>query len=155
VHEKGWNEELQTFTQAYDNSDADSSLLLMYFYDFIDAGDDRFVKTVKYIRENLFHEGLMYRYKAEDDFGVPTSSFTICTFWLIDALYMIGEKEEARELFENMISYSNHLGLYSEDLDFDTKRQLGNFPQAYSHLAFINTAALFSEEKKLSKFIRP
>jgi GH15 family glucan-1,4-alpha-glucosidase len=127
----------------------------MYFYDFIDAGDDRFVKTVKYIRENLFHEGLMYRYKAEDDFGVPTSSFTICTFWLIDALYMIGEKEEARELFENMISYSNHLGLYSEDLDFDTKRQLGNFPQAYSHLAFINTAALFSEEKKLSKFIRP
>jgi GH15 family glucan-1,4-alpha-glucosidase len=138
-----------------DNSDADSSLLLMYFYDFIDAGDDRFVKTVKYIRENLFHEGLMYRYKAEDDFGVPTSSFTICTFWLIDALYMIGEKEEARELFENMISYSNHLGLYSEDLDFDTKRQLGNFPQAYSHLAFINTAALFSEEKKLSKFIRP
>lgn len=155
VHEKGWNEELQTFTQAYDNSDADSSLLLMYFYDFIDAGDDRFVKTVKYIRENLFHEGLMYRYKAEDDFGVPTSSFTICTFWLIDALYMIGEKEEARELFENMISYSNHLGLYSEDLDFETKRQLGNFPQAYSHLAFINTAALFSEEKKLSKFIRP
>ena len=155
MHEKGWNEELQTFTQAYDNSDADSSLLLMYFYDFIDAGDDRFVKTVKYIRENLFHEGLMYRYKAEDDFGVPTSSFTICTFWLIDALYMIGEKEEARELFENMISYSNHLGLYSEDLDFDTKRQLGNFPQAYSHLAFINTAALFSEEKKLSKFIRP
>jgi GH15 family glucan-1,4-alpha-glucosidase len=155
VHEKGCNEELQTFTQAYDNSDADSSLLLMYFYDFIDAGDDRFVKTVKYIRENLFHEGLMYRYKAEDDFGVPTSSFTICTFWLIDALYMIGEKEEARELFENMISYSNHLGLYSEDLDFDTKRQLGNFPQAYSHLAFINTAALFSEEKKLSKFIRP
>lgn len=155
VHEKGWNEELQTFTQAYDNSDADSSLLLMYFYDFIDAGDDRFVKTVKYIRENLFHEGLMYRYKAEDDFGVPTSSFTICIFWLIDALYMIGEKEEARELFENMISYSNHLGLYSEDLDFETKRQLGNFPQAYSHLAFINTAALFSEEKKLSKFIRP
>ena len=56
---------------------------------------------------------------------------------------------------ENMISYSNHLGMYSEDLDFETKRQLGNFPQAYSHLAFINTAALFSEEKKLSKFIRP
>ena len=68
---------------------------------------------------------------------------------------MIGEKEEARERFENMISYSNPLGLYSEDLDFDTKRQMGNFPQAYSHLAFINTAALFSEEKKLSKFIRP
>ncbi len=155
VHEKGWNDELQTFTQAYENTDADSSLLLMCFYDFIEATEERYVKTVEYIKKNLYHEGLMYRYKAEDDFGIPTSSFTICTFWLIDALFMIGEKEEARELFENMISYSNHLGLYSEDLDFETKRQLGNFPQAYSHLAFINTAALFSEEKKLSKFIRP
>ena len=155
VHEKGWNEELQSFTQAYENKDADSSLLLMYFYDFIDVEDERFIKTVQYIKKELYHEGLMYRYKAEDDFGVPTSSFTICTFWLIDALFMIGEREEAKEIFENMISYSNHLGLYSEDLDFESKRQLGNFPQAYSHLAFINTAALFSEEKTLSQFIRP
>ena len=155
VHEKGWNEELQTFTQAYENNDADSSLLLMYFYDFIDVEEERLVKTVQHIKKELYHEGLMYRYKAEDDFGVPTSSFTICTFWLIDALFMIGEREEAKEIFENMISYSNHLGLYSEDLDFKSKRQLGNFPQAYSHLAFINTAALFSEEKTLSQFIRP
>lgn len=155
VHEKGWNEELQCFTQAYENTDYDSSLLLMQFYDFIEADDERYVKTVKATKENLYHEGLMYRYKAEDDFGVPTSSFTICTFWLIDALFVIGEKEEAREIFEKMISYSNHVGLYSEDLDFQTKRQLGNFPQAYSHLAFINTAVLFSEEKQLSKFIRP
>ena len=155
VHEKGWNEELQCFTQAYDNTDYDSSLLLMQFYDFIEPDNERYVKTVKATKENLYHEGLMYRYKAEDDFGVPTSSFTICTFWLIEALFVIGEKEEAREIFEKMISYSNHVGLYSEDLDFQTKRQLGNFPQAYSHLAFINTAVLFSEEKQLSKFIRP
>ncbi len=155
VHEKGWNEELQCFTQAYDNTDYDSSLLLMQFYDFIEPDNERYVKTVKATKENLYHEGLMYRYKAEDDFGVPTSSFTICTFWLIEALFVIGEKEEAREIFEKMISYSNHVGLYSEDLDFETKRQLGNFPQAYSHLAFINTAVLFSEEKQLSKFIRP
>ena len=65
------------------------------------------------------------------------------------------QEEEARRIFESMISYSNHVGLYSEDLDFDTKRQLGNFPQAYSHLAFINTASLLSEEKQISKFIRP
>ena len=97
----------------------------------------------------------MYRYKAEDDFGKPTSSFTICTFWLIEALFVIGETDQAREIFESMITYSNHVGLYSEDLDFETKRQLGNFPQAYSHLAFINTATLLSEEKKLSRFIRP
>ena len=155
VHEKGWSEELQCFTQAYGNTDYDSSLLLMQFYDFIEPDNERYVKTVKAIKEHLYHEGLMYRYKAEDDFGVPTSSFTICTFWLIEALFKIGETEEAREIFEKMISYSNHLGLYSEDLDFKTKRQLGNFPQAYSHLAFINTAVLFSEEKHLSKFIRP
>ncbi|HBG79170.1 MAG TPA: glycoside hydrolase family 15 protein [Porphyromonadaceae bacterium] len=155
IHEKGWNEELQCFTQAYENTDHDSSLLLMQFYDFIDARDERYVKTVKAIKENLFHNGLMYRYKAEDDFGKPTSSFTICTFWLIEALFVIGETDQAREIFESMITYSNHVGLYSEDLDFETKRQLGNFPQAYSHLAFINTATLLSEEKKLSRFIRP
>ena len=155
VHEKGWNEELQCFTQAYENRDYDSSLLLMQFYDFIAPDDERYVKTVKAIKEHLYHEGLMYRYKAEDDFGVPTSSFTICTFWLIEALFIIGEREEAKEIFEKMISYSNHVGLYSEDLDFMSKRQLGNFPQAYSHLALINTAVLFSEEKQLSKFIRP
>ena len=76
----------------------------------------------------------------------PSSAFTICTFWLIRALYVIGEKEEARNLFEEMLHNSNHLGLFSEDIDFETKEQLGNFPQAYSHLALVNTAILFSEE---------
>ena len=65
---------------------------------------------------------------------------------LIRALYVIGEKEEARSLFEEMLHNSNHLGLFSEDIDFETKEQLGNFPQAYSHLALVNTAILFSEE---------
>lgn len=88
----------------------------------------------------------MYRYKIHDDFGLPSSSFTICTFWLIRALFVIGEKEEALKIFEELISYSNHLRIFSEDLDFTTKRQLGNFPQAYSHLALINTAILFDEE---------
>jgi GH15 family glucan-1,4-alpha-glucosidase len=97
----------------------------------------------------------MYRYLNADDFGRLSSSFTICTFWLIRALYVTGETEEAKEIFDRIVGYSNHLGLFSEDLDFETKRQLGNFPQAYSHLALINTATLFSEERHLSKFIRP
>lgn len=155
IFEKGWSQKSQFFTQAYDNEDYDSSLLLMPFYDFIDPMDERYVKTVKAIKDNLYHEGLMYRYKSADDFGVPSSSFTICTFWLVEALFKIGETEETRAIFEKMVSYSNHVGLYSEDLDFVTKRQLGNFPQAYSHLALINTAVLFSEEKRLSQFIRP
>ena len=96
----------------------------------------------------------MYRYKSSDDFGEPTSAFTICTFWLIEALYAIGERDEAKEIFDNLIKNTNHVGLMSEDLDFETKRRLGNFPQAYSHLALINTASLFAEEKVLSQFIR-
>ena len=96
----------------------------------------------------------MYRYKTDDDFGLPSSSFTICTFWLIRALFVTGRKDEALKIFNELLTYSNHLGLFSEDLNFETKRQLGNFPQAYSHLALINTALLFSEEKVFSKFVR-
>ncbi len=151
----GWNDELQSFTQTYDSFDVDSSLLLMAYYGFIDARDERFVKTVKKIKNELFYNGLMYRYKNDDGFGLPSSSFTICTFWLIRALYKIGEKDEALKIFEELLSCSNHLGLFSEDLDFKTKRQLGNFPQAYSHLALIDTALLFTEEKRVSQFIKP
>ena len=89
----------------------------------------------------------MYRYKNKDDFGQPSSSFTICTFWLINSLYKIGEKEEATKIFEQLLSYSNHVGLFSEDIDFETKRLLGNFPQAYSHLALIETAMNISGGK--------
>lgn len=155
VFTKGWNDEIQSFTQAYGNTDMDSSLLLMERYGFISAKDPRYAKTVKTVQKSLFYKGLMFRYKVADDFGVPSSAFTICTFWLIRALFVIGEQTEARRLFEQLISYSNHLGLMSEDLDFETKRQLGNFPQAYSHLATINTAILLSNEKPASKFIRP
>jgi GH15 family glucan-1,4-alpha-glucosidase len=155
IFEKGWKEEIQCFSQAYENNDYDSSLLLMHYYGFIDADDERFVKTVKSIREHLQYKGLMYRYKSADDFGYPSSSFTVCNFWMIQALYAIGEKEEARRMFDTIVTYANHVGLYSEDFDFETGRLLGNFPQAYSHLAFINAATLFSKEKVVSKFIRP
>ena len=151
----GWNDQIQSFTQAYDNTHMDSSLLLMEQYGFIDAGNDRYIKTVKRIKDELYHNGLMYRYKVDDDFGLPSSAFTICTFWLTRALFMIGEKGEARKIFDQLLEYSNHLGLFSEDLDFETKRMLGNFPQAYSHLALIDTALLFSEERKYINFIKP
>ena len=123
-----------------------SGLVVDISYGFIDPRDIRYHKTVQAIKNALLYKGLMYRYKSHDDFGLPSSAFTICTFWLIRALYVIGEKEEARSLFEEMLHNSNHLGLFSEDIDFETKEQLGNFPQAYSHLALVNTAILFSEE---------
>jgi alpha,alpha-trehalase len=155
VLKKGWKENLQTFTQTYCNAELDASLLLMAEYGFIDSADEKFKKTVFAIKNTLQHNNLMYRYVNHDDFGTPTSSFTICTFWLIQALFKIGENKEAQEIFNELLTHSNHLGLYSEDIDFNTKRLLGNFPQAYSHLALINTAILFSEEKLISKFIKP
>jgi GH15 family glucan-1,4-alpha-glucosidase len=155
VLKNGWKNELQTFTQTYSNSELDASLLLMAEYGFISADDWKYQKTVNAIKSELFHNGLVYRYKNSDDFGTPSSSFTICTFWLIQALFIIGQKEDAKNIFENLLACGNHLGLFSEDIDFTTKMLLGNFPQAYSHLALINTAILFSGEKFLPKFIKP
>ena len=86
----------------------------------------------------------MFRYKNKDDFGTPKSAFTICSFWLTNSLYKIGQKKEATERFKTLLKYSNHLGLFSEDLDFEKKQMLGNFPQAYSHLALIETAIIIS-----------
>lgn len=154
IFENGWNKEIESFTQAYDNTEMDSSLLLMEQYGFIEASDERFVKTVRRIKQELYYNGLMYRYNNTDDFGQPTSAFTICSFWLVRALFVIGEEEESRDIFKRLLSYGNHLGLFSEDLDFETKRLLGNFPQAYSHLALINTAQLLGNQKKSIRFTR-
>ncbi len=144
IYKNGWNDEVDAYTQSYGSKDLDASTLLMEQYGFINARDPRFISTVKATEKELCRDGLMYRYKNQDDFGKPTSSFTICTFWFIDSLFKIGERKRAKEMFDQLLSYSNHLGLFSEDIDFETKRLLGNFPQAYSHLALIETAANFS-----------
>ncbi|MGB7841578.1 MAG: glycoside hydrolase family 15 protein [Salinimicrobium sp.] len=144
IYENGWNEEMQAYTQSYGSKDLDASTLLMENYGFIKAKDPRYVSTVKATEKELCHNGLLFRYKNKDDFGIPSSSFTICSFWFINSLYKIGEKDKAIKMFDDLLSYSNHLGLFSEDLDFESKRLLGNFPQAYSHLALIETAMNFS-----------
>lgn len=146
IMENAWNEEKQAFTQSYGSKHMDASVLLMESYGFIDAKDPKYVSTVLAIEKDLCNDGLMYRYKNEDDFGEPSSSFTICTFWFINSLFKIGQEEKALKHFEQLLSYSNHLGLFSEDIDFKTKRLLGNFPQAYSHLALIECAINFSKK---------
>jgi GH15 family glucan-1,4-alpha-glucosidase len=148
IMDNAWNDKVQAFTQAYNSEDLDASVLLMEPYGFIDAKHPKYVSTVKAIERELCHEGLLYRYKNQDDFGLPSSSFTICTFWFINSLYKIGEEQKAKEQFDKLLSYSNHLGLFSEDIDFETKRLLGNFPQAYSHLALIETAINLSKVTK-------
>ena len=147
ILEKAWNPSVEAYTQFYGSDALDASVLLMEQYGFIDALDERYIKTVKATEKELSYEGLLFRYKNEDDFGTPTSSFTVCTFWFINSLYKIGEVDKAKALFDQLLSYSNHLGLFSEDLDFKTKRLLGNFPQAYSHLALIDVALTFNKIK--------
>lgn len=145
IYKNAWNEKVQSFTQFYGSNDQDAANLLMEPYGFISAKDEKYKLTVRAIENDLCQNGLMYRYKNKDDFGTPSSSFTICTFWLINGLYSIGERAKAKSLFEQLLTYSNHLGLFSEDIDFNTKRLLGNFPQAYSHLALIETAIKLSK----------
>ena len=157
IMKNGWNEKVGAFTQYYGADNMDSANLLMETYGFIDKDDPKFIATVKATYKELSHKGLMYRYLNPDDFGKPTSSFTICSFWMIVSLHKIGEKDKATKMFEDLLSYSNHLGLFGEDIDFDSKRQLGNFPQAYSHLALIQTAITIAKgeqddfESKLKK----
>jgi len=146
IHDHAWNSEVNAFTQSYGSPNLDASVLLMESYGFIHARDPKFMSTVYAIERDLSNDGLLYRYKNEDDFGLPSSSFTICTFWFINSLFKIGEEEKAMQLFDQLLSYSNHLGLFSEDIDFKTKRLLGNFPQAYSHLALIECAVNFSNK---------
>ena len=143
IFDNAWNDEVQSFTQSYGTHHLDASVLLMEPYGFIEAKNPKYVKTVKAIEKELSHEGLLFRYKNDDDFGTPSSSFTVCTFWFINSLYKIGEVKKSKDLFDQLLSYSNHLGLFSEDIDFKSKRLLGNFPQAYSHLALIDTAINF------------
>lgn len=147
IHRNAWSEKKKAFTQAYGSDDLDASVLLMESYGFIEATDQRFSDTVTAIQNELEYNGLMFRYRNQDDFGTPKSAFTICSFWLINSLYKIGRKKEAVQKFRTLLTYSNHLGLFSEDLDFVTKRMLGNFPQAYSHLALIETAITISNSE--------
>ena len=144
ILENGWNKKKKAFTQFYGSNDLDASVLLMEQYEFIDAMDPKYISTVKAIEKELSFKGLLFRYKNIDDFGKPSSSFTVCSFWFAYSLFKIGEKEKSKKYFNELLSYSNHLGLFSEDLDFKSKRLLGNFPQAYSHLALIETAMNFN-----------
>ncbi len=147
ILEHGWNAEVGAFTQYYGSSDLDAANLLMQDYGFLKARDPRYVQTVLKTREQLCQDGLTYRYRNADDFGKPTTAFTVCTFWMIKSLYLVGRRREAIRMFERVLGYANHLGLFSEGIDFGTKRLLGNFPQGYSHLALIDTAVTLSGGK--------
>ena len=144
IMKKGWNPKIQAFTQSYGSDDLDASNLLMTYFGFVPAKHPRMRKTIEITKKELMKGCFVFRYVLEDDFGKPKNAFTICTFWLIDALYATGKKKEATDMFKHVLKHSNYLGLFSEDIEPATGRLTGNFPQAYTHLALVNTAVLLS-----------
>ncbi|MDD4202153.1 MAG: glycoside hydrolase family 15 protein [Candidatus Omnitrophica bacterium] len=146
ILKNGWSEKKQSFVMHYGSEDLDASNLLMLHYGFLDKNDPRIVSTVKQAYKHLSSDGFVFRYIAEDDFGKPENAFLVCSFWMINALFIIGEKDIARKMFEKVLGFANKHGLYAEDVEIATKRMTGNFPQGYSHLAFVQTVLLLETE---------
>jgi GH15 family glucan-1,4-alpha-glucosidase len=145
VLDRAYNKELGMFTQAFEGDKADASNLLLPAIGLIDPLDPRFRSTVRAYEKLLAPDGLMRRYKHPDDFGHTTSAFSICSFWWVEALAMMGEVDEAVALFQRLEQYANPLGLFSEDIDPSTGALLGNFPQAYTHVGLIHAALTIGE----------
>jgi GH15 family glucan-1,4-alpha-glucosidase len=145
ILDRAYNKELGFFTQAFDGQYPDASNLLLPSLGLIDPTDPRFRSTVRAYEKLLAPDGFMLRYKHPDDFGETTSAFSICSFWWVEALAMMGEIEEAVALFRKLEKYANPLGLFSEDIDPKTGALLGNFPQAYTHVGLIHAAITIGE----------
>ncbi len=142
--ERAWSEKRQAFTVAFDSEDLDASCLLLAELGLVEASDPRFAKTVLAIESELFKQNNVMRYVAADDFGLPETAFLICRFWLIDAWWSLGRREEARDLFVDALRHRNRYGLLSEDLHPETGALWGNFPQTYSMAGLIMSAMRLS-----------
>jgi GH15 family glucan-1,4-alpha-glucosidase len=149
IMERGWNESRQAFVQHYGSDVLDASLLLMPLVKFIAPTDPRWLSTLDAISRELVADSLVYRYNAKaspDGLEGDEGTFSICSFWYVEALARAERVDEARLAFEKMLTYANHLGLYSEEIG-PTGEQLGNFPQAFTHLALISAA--FNLDRRL------
>jgi len=145
VCEKGFNTDKQAFTQYYGADALDASLLMIPLVGFLPATDERIVSTVEAIERELLQDGFVLRYRTTDDGAVDgltgrEGAFLACSFWLADCLHMIGRVDDANALFDRLLGLRNDLGLLSEEYDAVLKRQVGNFPQAFSHVSLVNTA---------------
>jgi GH15 family glucan-1,4-alpha-glucosidase len=154
VLDQAWNEDKQAFAQSYGSDALDASVLLMPAVGFIEADDPRMVSTVDAVRRELSRDGLLLRYLSQESGEVDglhsqEGVFLPCTFWLVDALAAQGRRTEARELFERMLDLRNDVGLLSEEYDPDAGRQLGNMPQAFTHLALVNSAIVLGRGRHL------
>jgi len=145
---QGYNAKKKAFTQFYGSEELDASLLMMPLVGFLPATDERVRQTIEAVERELMEDGFVLRYRpqANNVDGLPGSEgvFLLCSFWLADCLHLLGRTEDARALFERLLALRNDVGLLSEQYDPRAKRQLGNFPQAFSHTALVNTARILS-----------
>ena len=142
IMQKGWSEKRQAFVQHYGSEVLDASVLLMPLVLFIAPRDPRWLSTLNAIGDELVSDSLVYRYNVEaspDGLRGEEGTFSMCSFWYVEALTRAGRLDDARLAFEKMLTYANHVGLYSEEIG-PTGEQLGNFPQAFTHLALISAA---------------
>jgi GH15 family glucan-1,4-alpha-glucosidase len=150
VLEKGYDTGRGTFIQAYDSTALDACALLIPRVGFLPYDDERIISTVETIQNELTEDGLVLRYRTdESDDGLSghEGSFLICSFWLVHALWGIGRHSEAEELFERLLALRNEVGLLSEEYDTQAERLVGNFPQAFTHLALVNCALRLSDQR--------
>jgi len=146
ISERAWNAKRGSFVATFDGDTLDANLLLLEQLGFLDGDDPRFAATVAAVERELKRGPYIFRYVTADDFGTPRTAFTVCTFWYINALAVLGRHAEACELLCTMLERRNHLGLLSEDIDPDTHALWGNFPQTYSHVGIINCAMRLSRD---------
>jgi GH15 family glucan-1,4-alpha-glucosidase len=139
MHTEFWNEELQSFVQTKNGKTLDAACLLAPLARFISPTDPRWLSTLRAIEEGLVDDSLVYRYKAEDGLIGTEGTFCMCSFWLIECLARSGQVKRARFLLEKTLGYANHLGLFAEELS-PSGEHLGNFPQAFTHLALVSAA---------------
>jgi GH15 family glucan-1,4-alpha-glucosidase len=150
VCRKGYDPKLASFVQSYGSKDLDASLLLIPLVGFLPAGDERVAETIDAIQRTLMRDGLVLRYLTHEEGvdGLPPGEgvFLPCSFWLVDCLELLGRHDEAHVLFERLVGLANDVGLIAEEYDPESKRLLGNFPQAFTHLTLVNSAFNLAHE---------
>jgi GH15 family glucan-1,4-alpha-glucosidase len=155
VCERGYNPSKNAFTQSFGSDALDASLLMMPRVGFLPVTDPRVRGTIEAIERELMQDGFVLRYRTDEEHvdGLPgrEGAFVPCSFWLANCLHMLGRTEDAKRLFERLLTLQNDLGLLSEEYDPIAKRQLGNFPQAFTHLALVNSARILTGQQKFSE----
>jgi len=151
---EGWSEKKKAFAMVFGGEDLDAANLLMPLVGFLPARDPKMSATIQRIREELSEDDLIYRYRVEDGQLGKEGTFTVCSFWMVDCLTRLGKLREAEELLNQLTKRSNHLGLYSEEIDPKTGEALGNFPQAYTHMGLITASVHLEEARRKSGLLR-